>query len=131
LRLLLDTHVLLWSLLAPERLSAESAAELANPRNEIWVSPISAWEIALLAERGRIEIDGDPETWPAEALNRVPAREAPLTVEIALLSRRVPLPHQDPADRFLAATALVHDLVLLTNDSRLLECEEIPTLPAS
>lgn len=131
MRLLLDTNVILWSLLAPERLSAATVARLSDPGNELWVSPISAWEISLLAERGRIEIDGNPETWPGEALRRVPAREAPLTVDIALLSRRVPLPHQDPADRFLAATALVHDLVLLTSDSRLLECEEIPTLSAS
>ncbi|HUT76733.1 MAG TPA: type II toxin-antitoxin system VapC family toxin [Polyangia bacterium] len=131
MKLLLDTHVILWSLLAPERLSARAAAELESPRTELWVSPISAWEIALLAERGRLDIDGDPETWPREALLKVPAREAPFTIEIALLSRLVPLPHQDPADRFLAATALAHDLVLLTADSRLLECARIPTLAAA
>ena len=130
MRLLLDTHVLLWSLLAPERLSSRAAAELEARDADLWISPISAWEIVLLAERGRLGVEGDPGTWARRALSTVPAKEAPITVEVALLSRRVELPHEDPADRFLAATALAYDLVLLTADSRLLNCEEIPTLPA-
>lgn len=130
MRLLLDTHVILWSLLSPERLSARARAELEGPAPDLWVSPISAWEIVILAERGRIQVDGAPDTWARRALAALPAREAPVTIEVALLSRRLSLPHQDPADRFLAATTLAYDLVLLTADARLLECAEIPTLPA-
>ena len=54
MKLLLDTHILLWGLLEPERLNRRVAAELQNPQNEIWLSPISVWEIMILAEKGRI-----------------------------------------------------------------------------
>ena len=63
MKLLLDTHILLWGLLEPERLNRRVAAELQNPQNEIWLSPISAWEIMILAEKGRIVLEPDPASW--------------------------------------------------------------------
>ena len=63
MKLLLDTHILLWGLLEPERLNRRVAAELQNPQNEIWLSPISAWEIMVLAEKGRIVLEPDPASW--------------------------------------------------------------------
>lgn len=131
MKLLLDTHVLLWGLLEPERLSRRAALELEDPDNELWLSPVSAWEIAVLAEKGRISIeDPDPGEWLRKVLSCAPLREAPLNLEVALQSRSVDLRHQDPADRFIAATALVYDLVLVTADRRLLESEQVRTLPA-
>lgn len=131
MRLLLDTHVLLWSVLEPGRLSSRAATELESAGSELWISPISTWEIALLAEKGRIAIDsGSPEEWLRGVLTRAPLREAPLNHEVALRSRSVDLEHQDPADRFIAATALVYDLVLLTADERLLRCGQLRTLRA-
>ena len=131
MRLLLDTHVLLWSVLEPGKLSAPAAAELGNTSNELWASPISTWEIALLAERGRIAVESDtPEDWLRRVLARVPLREAPLNHEVALRSRTVDVPHQDPADRFIAATALVYNLVLLTADDRLLASRQVRTMRA-
>jgi PIN domain nuclease of toxin-antitoxin system len=62
-------------------------------------------------------------------LETIPFRQAPLTHEVAIQSRLVNLPHQDPADRFLAATALVYDLMLVTADERLLNSPSISTLP--
>jgi len=59
-KLLLDTHIWLWSLLAPERLIPRVARALRNPNHELWLSSISVWETLLLAEKGRIKLGGDP-----------------------------------------------------------------------
>jgi PIN domain nuclease of toxin-antitoxin system len=129
MNLLLDTHILLWSLLEPHRLSERAREALSGQENTLWISPITTWEIAVLAERGRIEIKGtSPAKWIRKVLGSVPLKAAPLNHEVALSSRLVDLPHQDPADRFIAATALVYDLVLLTADERLLACEAIQTM---
>lgn len=119
MKLLLDTHVWLWALLEPERLDTRTARRLDRGDSELWLSPISVWEAHLLAERGRLELDRPPSTWLADALRRVPLRDAPLTREVAFRSRTVSLEHDDPADRFLAATAAVYDLHLVTADDRL------------
>ena len=119
MRVLLDTHIWLWALLEPERLDTPTARRLDRADSELWLSPISVWEAHLLAERGRLELDRPPAMWLDDALRRVPLRDAPVTREIAIRSREVGLDHDDPADRFLAATAAVYDLVLLTADDRL------------
>ena len=129
MRLLLDTHIWAWSLLDPERLGAEVRTALAEPDNELWLSPISAWELVLLIERGRIDVDRPAVEWVQEALDRVPLREAELNHAVALRSRTVSLPHEDPADRFLAATALVYELTLVTADQRLLDGSGYAALP--
>jgi PIN domain nuclease of toxin-antitoxin system len=118
---LLDTHIWLWALLEPERIDPPTARRLDRADSELWLSPISVWEAHLLAERGRLELDRPPAMWLDDALRRVPLRDAPVTREIAIRSREVGLDHDDPADRFLAATAAVYDLVLMTADDRLRE----------
>lgn len=97
-------------------------------RNELWLSPISVWELLLLVERGRLDLDRGVEAWIARAEAVVGTREAPLTREIALESRRLELPHEDPADRFIAATAKVMGLTLVTADERLLGSRRYATL---
>ena len=121
LKLLLDTHIWLWSQLAPERLSKKVVRALEAPTSELWLSPISVWEFFVLAERGRLKIKGSARAWLEEAWARAPIREAPLNREIAAQSRFVAVPHDDPADRFIAATAEIMGLVLVTGDERLLE----------
>ncbi len=128
MRLLLDTHIFLWSLLEPERLSPDVAAALQDPGTELWLSPIVVWEVLVLADKGRIILEPDAETWIREVLRAIPFREAPLTSEVAIVSRTVALPHRDPADRFLAATAIVYGLTLVTADARLLHAPHVPTL---
>lgn len=129
MRLLLDTHIWLWSLLEPARLAKLVAAELENPDNELWLSPISLWEVLILVEKRRVVLDLDAAVWIRRVLARVPFKEAPLNHEVALKSRSLSLAHQDPADRFLAATALVYDLTLVTADERLLHSKELHVLP--
>lgn len=128
MKLLLDTHILLWGLLEPERLNRRVAAELQNPKNEIWLSPISVWETMILAEKGRILLQPDPASWVRIVLNRLPFHEARINHEIALQSRAMKLRHQDPADRFLAATAMVYQLTLVTADKTLFACRGISVL---
>ena len=126
MRLLLDTHIWLWSLREPQRLSRRLTRELDNSENELWLSPVSTWEALLLYAKGRIEIPGDLPEWVA--LSTQNFREAPLTHEIALAAHRLSWPHSDPADRFLAATAQILDLTLVTADTRLLGLGKIKTL---
>ena len=119
MRLLLDTHVWIWSLVEPERLSRETRSALSDPEAELYLSPISVWELLLLHERGRIELDQDPEQWVASTLAKTPLREAPLTWKISSRSRGLQIETEDPADRFLAATAAERNLTLVTSDRRL------------
>lgn len=129
MRLLLDTHIWLWALLQPDRLSARVVDAMTAEDAELWLSPISAWEAHLLAERGRLDLDAPPEEWIRDALEQVPLLDAPLTREVALASRQLRLTHEDPADRFLAATAQVYDLTLVTADRRLVEAPGLSVLP--
>lgn len=126
MKLLLDTHIWLWSLAQPQQLSRLVREGLKDPRNELWLSPVSTWEALLLHSKGRIQLHGNSQDWVARATMHL--REAPLTHEIVAVAQELPLPHQDPADRFLAATAGVLDLTLVTADHRLLGLGTIATL---
>ena len=126
MKLLLDTHIWLWSLSDTSRLSRRVQRELRNPANELWLSPVSTWEALLLNAKGRIRVHGDLKQWLKQATAHL--REAPLTHEIVLAAQQLPFSHPDPADRFLAATAHVLTLTLVTADLRLLGLGEVATL---
>jgi len=128
MRLLLDTHIWLWSLLAPDRLIPRVASEIGDPDNELWLSPISIWETMVLSQKGRIQLGQDASAWIREALRRVQFQEAALNFEVALRSALLALRHPDPADRFLLATAAVYDLTFVTGDELLLSCGEVSIL---
>ena len=128
MRLLLDTHVILWSAAQPEKIPLKVCEELENESNELWFSPISVWEILLLAEKGRIALKGDHKKRIRKMFQELPLREAVINQEVAIQSRYIDLPHQDPPDRFLAATALVYDLVLVTADRRLFDSKRFSVL---
>lgn len=128
MKLLLDTHIWLWSLLTPERLAPRVARRLEDDTNELWLSAISPWELVMLVERRRVALETPVDVWVAESLRRAPLREAPITHEIALASREIELPHRDPADRLIAATARVLGLTLVTADERILGAKAVPVL---
>ena len=131
MNLLLDTHIWLWSHAEPERLTKRVVGALGDAGNQLWLSPISVWEFLLLAERGRVRLRDaqGPLEWVETALARVPMHDAPLGREVAIRSRSVRLDHEDPADRFLAATADVYELTLVTADERMLRGKGFRTLP--
>jgi PIN domain nuclease of toxin-antitoxin system len=128
MRLLLDTHIWLWSLVERPRLSARVIHELGHPDNELWLSPISLWELVQLSQKKRLTLDQEVDSWIADKLNAVPLREAPVTYEVARETGRLRLSHRDPADRFLVATAKVFELTLVTGDERLLNVREVSLL---
>ena len=128
MKLLLDTHIWVWSTLERKRLSKRVATALESPRNELWLSPVSVWELMRLTDEGRVTLDRPVTRWIADVCDAVPLRDAPLTRDVAIESRRLSLGHQDPADRFIAATARVYQLTLVTGDERLLGVEGLAVL---
>ena len=128
MKLLLDTHIWLWYLLGNDRLSVELKAVIADPLTELWLSPISIWETIILAEKERISLRPDVSSWINLSLKNLETREAVLNNEIAILSRQIKLPHQDPADRFIAATAIFYELTLATVDRNLLNYSLLQTI---
>jgi PIN domain nuclease of toxin-antitoxin system len=121
--LLLDTCALLWMVnrdpLRPEALKSIKRAAVTG---EIYLSPVSAWEIGLLVKRGRLQLEIAVETYVQKAFSLPGVRIAPLTPEIAARSSHLPGElHDDPADRMLVSTAIVMGFKLVTRDKRLLD----------
>ena len=125
---LLDTHIWLWSVDSKERLSPQVATVLEDPETECWISAATFWEIMILGQKKRIAFDPDPESWIRNTLKTNAFHEAPITREVAILSRTIELGTEDPVDRFLAATAIVYDLTLVTADEHLISCRQVRTL---
>ncbi len=130
MKLLLDTHVWLWAV-AGGKLKKRARRALENPENELWLSPVSLWEVTQLYAQGRVRVDDTIERWIEAALREMPCREAYVTNEIAVDARAFTLPAGDTTDRILGATARILGLTLLTADPNLLACEDIPTARAA
>ena len=128
MKLLLDTHIWLWYALGEKDLSENLQQVMSEPDTQLWLSPISVWETLILAEKGRIKLNSEPKTWIQKYLRLLNLKEARLTYEIAILSRQLEFVHQDPADRFLAATAIAKSLTLATVDRRLTELDWLQTI---
>lgn len=113
MRLLLDTHVLLWWL-GDARLSPEATQVIADGRNEVFVSAVSAWEISIKTALGKLDAPGDlSEQLEANAF-------VPLSIRVshALVAGALVRHHDDPFDRMLVAQANLERLVLVTRDQR-------------
>jgi len=128
LKLLLDTHIWIWSEGKSNRLSLRVAKALTDPDNELWLSPVSIWEFFLLHRKGRVKVAEGFSTWVTRALTATAFKEAPLTLEVAHALATIHLPHDDPADQFLVATAKVFDLTLVTADEKLIHAPGIKVL---
>jgi len=112
------------------RLVRRAASAIENSENELWVSPISVGEALLLCEKGRLESDTDAWGKIASSLDGGRFVEAALSFGVVLEAAGVRLPHRDPADRYLVATARFYDLTLVTADERLLQVPRLKVLPA-
>lgn len=112
MRLLLDTHLILWWLADNASLSREARALISAPENTIFVSAVSLWEIRLKESLGKLRLPADfEEKLAAESFENLPLTAAQ-TREVALLAWH----HRDPFDRMLVAQACVENLILLTAD---------------
>lgn len=111
--LLLDTHILLWWLADSPRLS-KKARKAIQDAETVWVSAVSAWEIALKRSLGLLEAPGNLEA----TLRSRDIQALPLTIAHATAAGKLPLHHRDPFDRMLIAQAMVESLMLLTADKQ-------------
>jgi PIN domain nuclease of toxin-antitoxin system len=114
MKLLLDTHALLWWLEGPQLLSKEARNAVRDGRNAVYVSAAVAWEIVIKKGLGKIEVPDNLEE--ALAQNRFLA--LPILVSHALAVEKLPLHHRDPFDRMLIAQAVHEGLTLVSRDSQ-------------
>lgn len=116
MKLLLDTHVLLWALATPERLSQKTRSLVADARHGVFVSSASSWEIEIKRAMGKLRAPTDLE----RQLKDRRLVELPVRVRHVEALRDLPPLHRDPFDRMLVAQALVDDLTLVSADEQLL-----------
>ena len=113
MRLLLDTHVLLWSLARPDRLASAAAAALRDPGNDVFVSAASTWEIAIKSALGKLDGDVGAIAAASRDLGFV---DLAVTIPHTIRVRTLRPHHRDPFDRLLVAQALEEGLTLVTHD---------------
>lgn len=118
MQLLLDTHIWVWAVHSPEKLGHAVRRELENPRNELFLSPVSIWEARHLVRRKRLRIKHSFSDWLQMVLALAPIKEAPFNFAVAVEAAGIELPESDPGDVFLAATASAFRLTLVTADSQ-------------
>jgi PIN domain nuclease of toxin-antitoxin system len=112
MRLLLDTHAVLWWLAGGDALSAAAREAIESPESVVHVSAASAWEMSIKRAKGRL----DSPTDLGDAIDASGFQELPITVEHAHTAGALPLHHADPFDRVLIAQAQVEDLTIVTRD---------------
>jgi len=128
-RILLDTHVLLWAAVDPDQLSAECRVAIEDGANEVYASAVSAWEIAIKQSLGKLDLDQPAERWLPRVLERTGIEPLPVEVSAAVRVRALPWHHRDPFDRLLVAHALESGLTIATRD-RLFEKYGVAVLRA-
>lgn len=115
MKLLLDTHLLLWAAGEPDRLTPAALAEIEDPENELLFSPASLWEIAIKRGLGRDDFQVDPRLLRRGLFDNG-YHDLPITSEHALAINGLPAIHKDPFDRILVAQATIEGITLLTMD---------------
>jgi len=124
--IILDTHVLLWWTNTPHLLSTAAVDALRNSEI-VAISAISAWEVAILHRRNRVEID-DPLSWIRGLEETRGLRVLPITTEVGLHAAELHAPLRDPMDCLIAASALTHGVPLVTKDERIQRSGAVATI---
>lgn len=117
MKLLLDTHVLLWSVWTQGNLSSPASAALADPANELLLSPVVVWEIALKVGIGKLNLTMPFDAFMAQAIADLNLKPLPLEVRHANQLTTLPFHHRDPFDRMLAAQALSDSTEIVSADT--------------
>jgi PIN domain nuclease of toxin-antitoxin system len=119
MKLLLDTHTVLWSFADVAKLSSTAVTLLQNPQNEVWVSAVSAWEIAIKANLGKLQAPTNLEPYLLEQLEKRQMNLLPISLGHVTFVRNMPNFHGDPFDRLLIAQATIEQLTLVTTETDL------------
>ena len=117
MRLLLDTHALMWFLLDAQRLSSQARTLMVDLSNELWVSPASLWELAIKISLGKYALEKDFRTFFDEQLEDNRLEILPITVRHAAAVATLPFHHRDPFDRLIIAQAVVEQVPVLSADA--------------
>ncbi|MBI5488058.1 MAG: type II toxin-antitoxin system VapC family toxin [Deltaproteobacteria bacterium] len=118
MRLLLDTHVVLWALSEPDVIAEEARDAILDPVHEVLVSAVSAWELAIKQSLGKIRLPRPAETWLPREVGRAGFAWLAVSHHDALRTRALPWHHRDPFDRLLVAQAL-GGCTLVSRDRRM------------
>ena len=115
MKIIIDTHIFLWSLTAPTRIAAHKLKELETPTNIIYVSSITIAEIMIKASIGKLDIKFDPKELALQSGFEL----LDFTSQAALLLKNLPFHHKDPFDRMLICQSLCHVYPLMTDDKKI------------
>jgi PIN domain nuclease of toxin-antitoxin system len=118
MRLLLDTHTVIWSATGDPRLTPGTLAILGDPRNELLLSPISVYEMAIKVRLGKLNFGMPLSDFVDEAIRRTRLIELPIRIGHALATQALPPHHKDPFDRLLIATCIAEGIGFVTADSQ-------------
>jgi PIN domain nuclease of toxin-antitoxin system len=129
--IVLDTHAWVWWASSPELLSAKArnVIKQAVDANALYISSISAWEVAMLTERGRLQLTMDVKDWIAVSEGLPFVTFVPVSNNIAIRSVQLPGKiHNDPADRIIMSTAISLGAALVTMDKKILNYSHIKAI---
>ncbi|WP_257255171.1 type II toxin-antitoxin system VapC family toxin [Endozoicomonas sp. SESOKO3] len=128
--IILDTHVLIFDAIAPDKLSAKAhkTLEAGREKGELACCDISMWEISMLLAKKRLTLSVDISSFLKDVISANRLTVLPISPEIAKLSISSCFSHKDPADRFIGATAIYYQAYLVTCDSKLTAVRELKTL---
>ena len=129
MKLLLDTNALIWSATDPDRIAPATRRKIEDGTNDLLVSIVSAWELAIKQSLGKLELSSPAEEWLPEVLRRTGFEFVAPGLAAALRVRTLPWHHRDPFDRLLIAHALQHGYTVITRD-RIFSAYGVPVLPA-
>lgn len=128
MKLLLDTHIWVWSIAKPEKLSSAVHRELSDSGNQLWLSPLSIWELLLLVQKNKVQLHRDFGEWVRQSMKDLNLQEAAFTSAVAHELPFIILEQRDPGDRFIVATARVYGLTLVTSDRQILKMNDLQVL---
>ncbi len=127
--LVLDTHIWIWLVLSPNKLTKEQMDQITDNIGELYVSIVSIWEVVMLVHKGRLDLHVSLEDWFEDALSRQEIGIISLDIPICIESYALPGDlHGDPMDRMIVATARVNKCPLVTADGKIRSYPHIETI---
>jgi len=118
MRCLLDTHVLIWAIESPEKLTADARSVIEDSGNQLLISIVSFWEISIKVGQQKLKLSTEYYPWARLALEILPASILPVTLEATEKQRQLPSYHRDPFDRMMIAQAIVNDHPIISADEK-------------